>query len=291
MKTIPILNIRQFEEVKPVHDFYSNDLESHLKKNDDIVYKPHKHDFFLCILFTKGTGLHEIDFNTYAVEPGSVFFLKPGQTHSWEFETKPEGFIFFHSKDFYQLRFSNCSLEQFPFYYSHKNTPSLVLTKDQTTELHPKFKELNNEYYQNLPYQEIKITSIINTIYIDLARHYIDSKPQEVQSSLRYLEILQSLENEIDHFYQTNKSAKFYADRLNISSKHLNRIVKTTLDKTTTDLIFERVLLEAKRLIVHSNNSLTAIAEILGYEDYAYFSKVFKSKTKTTPLAFKKKYL
>lgn len=291
MKTIPILNIQQFEEEQPLHDFYSNDLESHLKKNGDVVYKPHKHNFYLCILFTEGTGIHEIDFNAYTVEPGSVFFLKPGQTHSWRFDCKPKGYLFFHTQDFYELSFSNRLLNQFPFYFSQKNTPSLVLSTNQILGLNNKFEELNKEYYQKLPYQEIKITSIVNTIYIDLARCYIDSKPKEVKSSLRYIETLRSLEKEIEHSYLLEKSAKFYANRLNVSSKHLNRIVKTTLDKTTTEIISERVLLEAKRLIVHSDNSLSIIAEILGFEDYAYFSKVFKSKTKMTPLAFKKKYV
>jgi AraC-like DNA-binding protein len=291
MKTIPILNIQQFEEEQPLNDFYSNDLKSHLNKNKNLVYKPHKHNFYLCILFTEGSGVHEIDFNAYKVEPGSVFFLKPGQTHSWKFDSKPEGSIFFHTQDFYELSFSNRLLQQFPFYFSQKNTPSLVLLSSQISDLHNKFKELNDEYYQKRHYQEIKIISIINTIYIDLARCYIDSKPKEVRSSLRYIETLRSLEKEIECSYLLEKSAKFYADKLNISSKHLNRIVKTTIDKTTSEIISERVLLEAKRLIVHSDNSLTSIAEILGFEDYAYFSKVFKSKTKTTPLAFKKKYL
>ena len=291
MKTIPILNIQQFEEIHPLEDFYSNDLTSHLNKNKNLVYKPHKHNFYLCIIFTVGSGIHEIDFNSYKVKPGSVFFLKPGQTHSWKFDSKPEGYIFFHTQDFYELNFSNCLLNQFPFYFSQKNTPSLVLTKSQTSILYQKFKELNNEYYQKRSYKRIKIASIINTIYIDLARCYIDSKPKEVKSSLRYIETLRSLEKEIEHSYLSEKSAQFYADKLNISSKHLNRVVKTTLDKTTTELISERVLLEAKRLIVHSDNSLTAISEILGFEDYAYFSKVFKAKTKTTPIGFKKKYI
>lgn len=290
MKTIPILNIQQFEETQPLNDFYSNDLKSHLHKNKDLVYKPHKHNFYLCIFFIEGSGIHEIDFNAYTVQPGSVFFLKPGQTHSWKFDSPPKGYLFFHTQDFYELSFSNRLLHQFPFYFSQKNTPSLVLTKTQTSELGSKFKELNTEYYQKRLYQEIKITSLINTIYIDLARCYIDSKPKEVASSLRYIETLRSLEKEIEHSYLLEKSANFYAKKLNISSKHLNRIVKATVDKTTTELISERVLLEAKRLIVHSNNSLSTIAEILGFEDYAYFSKVFKSKTKITPLGFKKRY-
>jgi AraC-like DNA-binding protein len=290
MKTIPILNIQQFKEIHPLGNFYSNDLTSHLNKNKDLVHKPHKHNFYLCILFTEGSGIHEIDFNSYTVKPGSVFFLKPGQTHSWKFHSKPQGYIFFHTQDFYELSFSNCLLHQFPFYSSQKNAPSLVLTTSQTSELNRKFKELNTEHYQKRLYQGIKITTLINLIYIDLARCYIDSKPKEVKSSLRYIETLRSLEKEIEHSYLLEKSAKFYANKLNISSKHLNRIVKTMLDKTTTEIISERVLLEAKRLIVHSDNSLTAISEILGFEDYAYFSKVFKSKTKVTPLGFKKKY-
>jgi AraC-like DNA-binding protein len=290
MRAIPILNIQQFEEEQPLHDFYSNDLKSHLQKNRNLVYKPHKHNFYLCILFTEGRGVHEIDFNAYNVEPGSVFFLKPGQTHSWKFDSQPNGYLFFHTQDFYELSFSNRLLHQFPFFSSQESAPTLTLTASQICELNNKFKELNTEYYQKRLYQRIKITSVINTIYIDLARCYIDSKPKNVTSSLRYIEILRALETQIEHSYLLEKSANFYAGKLNISSKHLNRVVKTTVNKTTTELITDRVLLEAKRLIVHSDNTLSAIAGILGYEDYAYFSKIFKEKTKITPLAFKKKY-
>lgn len=290
MNNIPILNIQQFENLEPLEEFYSNSLDKHLDKNKDLVYKPHKHDFYLCIFFTQGTGIHEIDFYSYEVKPGSIFFLKPGQTHSWKFTSKPNGYIFFHTQSFYELNSSNHLLNQFPFYYSQKNTPSLYLKESEITELTIKFNELNSEYYSNLVYQQIKINSLINSIYIDLARHYIILKPKEGRSSLRYLETLRKLENEIDTNYLKEKSANYYAKKLNISSKHLNRIVKSTLDKTTSELISERILLEAKRMIVHTNNSLNTISELLGYEDYAYFSRIFKSKTKITPLAFKKKY-
>ena len=128
MKNITILQIDQFEQEVPMSDFYSNDMKSHLKNNEDHFYKPHSHDFFLCVFFTKAAGIHEIDFNTYEVKAGSVFFLKPGQTHYWKFDELPEGYIFFHTQDFYDLHFSKSKLEQFPFYYSHKNTPTLTLT-------------------------------------------------------------------------------------------------------------------------------------------------------------------
>ncbi|MGB5818250.1 MAG: AraC family transcriptional regulator [Saonia sp.] len=290
MKTIPILHIGQFEEEESLTDFYSNDLQSHLKKNEKIFYKPHRHNFFLCVLFTKGSGTHEIDFNTYTIQAGSVFFLKPGQTHYWKFDDTPRGYIFFHTQDFYELCFSEATLARFPFYYSHKNPPHLTLTSDELLLLEPLFQEINLEYHRNLIYKKHKLAGLIHLAYIDLARFYVTFEPSEQLSSSVYLRTLSALESSIDQFYKTEKSAKFYANELHISTKHLNRITKTTLNKTTTELITERVLLEAKRLIVHSENSLSAISEILGYGDYAYFSRVFKSKTNSTPLVFKRSY-
>lgn len=68
-------------------------------------------------------------------------------------------------------------------------------------------------------------------------------------------------------------------------------MVKKTINKTTSQLISERIILEAKRLIVHSNGNLADTAFTLDFSDYAYFSKFFKSKTGMTPLEFKKRYL
>ncbi len=290
MKIIPVLNIQQFEQHVSMSDFYSNDLSSHLEKNKDLFHKPHKHDFFLCVIFSKGSGVHEVDFNRYIVAPGAVYFLRPGQTHYWKFDTQPEGYIFFHTKDFYETFFSISKLEQFPFYFSHKNTPSLNLSLSATIAIASKFKSLNDEYHKNLPYKKQKLSSLVNMIYIDLARYYSTIESDRYNISSTYITILRALEKTIEIHYKTQKSAKFYADELNITPKHLNRVIKTTLGKTTTDLITERVILESKRLIVHSDNALFAISEILGYDDYAYFSRVFKLKTNTTPLEFKKSY-
>ncbi len=290
LKTIPILNITQFEKEESLTDFYSNDLKKHLLKNKEIFHRPHKHDFFLCVCFLKGSGIHEVDFDSYTVSPGSVFFLMPGQTHYWKFDEQPEGYIFFHSQDFYEFHFSNKKLQQFPFYYSYNNPPYINLTIDNLTPLEYYFKEVNLEFHQSLPFSKQKIASLVDLIYIDLSRLYINEKTVHRSSTPIYLQTLSALETTIEAFYKTEKSAKFYAEKLSISTKHLNRITKTTLNKTTTELITERILLEAKRLIVHSNNSLSLVGQSLGYEDYAYFSKVFKSKTHKTPMEFRKEY-
>lgn len=290
MKVIPILHIEQFEKEISSREIYSNDLSTHLVTNAHIIHTPHKHDFFLCVLFTKGTGTHEIDFDSYTVGPGSVFFLKPGQTHSWTFNEQPEGYIFFHTQEFYEFHFSNNKLTQFPFYFSHTNPPYVVLQQEEIESVAKRFQEINTEYHTQQLYKEQKIATLMNLVYIDLSRYYSAVENTRIISSISYLQALEKLEQSIEIHFRTEKSASFYADQLYISPKHLNRITKSTLDKTTTEVIIERVMLEAKRLIVHTDTSLSEIGETLGYEDYAYFSKVFKLKIGMTPFDFKKKY-
>ncbi|TJY34673.1 AraC family transcriptional regulator [Pontimicrobium aquaticum] len=287
---IPVLHINQFQKLKPLDNFYVNSFSNHVELNSKLINKPHSHNFYLCIMFTEGSGVHEIDFNTYRINPGKVFFLKPTQTHFWKFDTKPEGFIFFHSQEFYELTFLDHALNSFPFYYSYQNPPLLELSQSELNKLNLKFKELYIEYMQNKPLKNIKIITLISSIYIELTRVYSTDISTEKFTSPHYSKILEKVENLINKHFYTEKSPNFYANQLNITTKHLNRVVKQTINKTTSQLISERIILESKRLIVHSRDNLASIANTLEFSDYAYFSKFFKSKTGFTPLDFKKKY-
>lgn len=289
MKT-PVLRIDQFKKSKQLNELYVNSFFNHIELNKKILEKPHSHNFFLCVLFTEGSGLHEIDFNSYKVNPGKVFFLKPGQTHFWKFDTKPEGFIFFHSRAFYDMQFLNHTLNSFPFFYSQQNPPLLELSQIEMNRLKPKFEEIYKEYLQNNLLRELKITTLISSIYIDLTSLYIKDINLEKFNSTNYSKILENLENLIHIHFYSEKFPKFYASQLNITTKHLNRVVKNALSKTTSQLISERIILEAKRLIIHSDNSLTNVADTLQFSDYGYFSRFFKLKTGITPLDFRKKY-
>ena len=289
-KTVPILKIEQFDHKVSSHDFYSNTFENHLKRNESIISKPHSHNFFLCVFFTEGTGIHEIDFNTYTIQPGSVFFLKPGQTHFWDFNSPPKGYIFFHTQEFYEFNFVNASLSQFPFYFSIENPSILNLSDAMIAHFKYLFHQINEEHYGDEVYKYQKLTSLIDQLYIDLTRYYTSSIPVIRKTSKTYLKALENFHAAVEKHFREEKSVQFYADQLNITPKHLNRITKATINKTSSDVIKERVLLEAKRMLVHSTHSLSSISEILGFEEYSYFSKTFKANTGSTPFDFRKKY-
>lgn len=287
---IPNLKIEQFQETEPLNGLYVNSFSNHIQLNKNLISKPHSHNFYLCVVFTAGTGTHEIDFHSYNISPGKVFFLQPGQTHFWHFKSPPQGYIFFHSQEFYEMQYLNHTLKSFPFYYSYQNPPLLDLNAEQLTEINQNFKDIHIEYQQSQLFRTLRIVNIINGIYIKLTRIYIADINIEMLVSSNYSKTLEHLEKLINAYFYTEKSPKFYANKLNITTKHLNRITQKTINKTTSQLISERVLLEAKRLIVHSDNNLAGIANILEFSDYAYFSKFFKSKIGINPIDFKKKY-
>src|SRR5690606_12549491 len=169
---IPILNIDQFKELEPLNGVYVNSLSNHIHLNKDLINKPHSHNFYLCVIFTKGTGTHEIDFNSYEISPGRVFFLKPGQTHFWKFKSKPEGYIFFHSQEFYEMKFLKHKHHSFPFFYSYQNLPILELTTKKLAELDLMFQEVYTEYVQTNLLRELKLINSLSNIYIELTRAY-----------------------------------------------------------------------------------------------------------------------
>ena len=290
MSEVKVLHIDQFEEQGGRLSFYCNDFKSHLKDHFHSISRAHKHDFFLTVIFTAGSGTHEIDFSTFPIKAGSVFMMSPGQVHSWRFSEDIDGFIFFHSQEFFDQHYAARSVYQFPFFYSTQNVPSLDLEPKQAEKLVSRFEELcyENLYENDLVRQ--KVVALVDLIYLDLSYWYIQEMGHAAVGAGGYLTKLRELGRLIDENFIDNKSAAFYADKMNITAKHLNRIVKTTLDQTTSNLILDRVILEAKRKLVHEGGSLSQIAYSLGYEDYAYFSKLFKARTGLTPKGFREKY-
>jgi AraC-like DNA-binding protein len=105
-----------------------------------------------------------------------------------------------------------------------------------------------------------------------------------------YSEKLKQLEFLIDLNFKIEKSPVQYASWMNMTSKHLNRIVQNSVGKTTSTMIIERVLLEAKRLLSNSHKNINEIAEDLGFEEQGYFSRTFKKITGETPSEFKSRY-
>lgn len=291
MNSISVLNIDLFQEGRNTSDFYFSTLKNHLIVGHRHLEKPHRHDFYATILFTHGSGIHEIDFQKYEVSRGSLFFMSPGQIHSWELSADIDGYIFFCSQDFYEIHYVNQKLRSFPFFGSVHFPRKLELDNDDFRDFIRIIQHLENEYFaQNLMKNGL-ILSLLSQVFINATRLFSrDFEHLSSSAGLSYFKHYQDFEDLLEENFTREKSVSFYASAMNISPKHLNRIIQTVIQKKTTDLITERVILEAKRMLIYLDENLVEIAFRLGYEEYSYFVRVFRKSSGMTPTQFIKMY-
>lgn len=284
---LPVYHIDSFQVSEG--SFYANDLASHLKTHE-FTSHPHGHDFYLCILFTKGTGVHVVDFTSYRIKPGTVFMLNPGQFHSWKLSKDIAGYVFFHTPEFYNLHFTSKRINHYPFFNAAQNTP-VVYLETYRAAMERSFKRILNEYRKTDSALKFPtLLALIDLLYLDLTSLYLAAGPEPGNASPVYLQKIAQLNQLIDTHFLKHKSAGEYAELMHISAKHLNRICREILGKTTTDLIAERTVLEAKRMLIHSEKSTKEIAAILGFNDPSYFMRLFKKHSNLTPAAFVKSH-
>jgi AraC family transcriptional regulator, transcriptional activator of pobA len=277
-----VFSIDNFKESSFHNNLYVNTFKNHLEQHS-FIESLHRHDFYVLVLFIQGTGIHKIDFDAFEIKEGSLFLMQPGQIHSWELSSDIEGYIVFYSQEIYNLYFGMKKIESYLFFQSSKNNPEIILNKDEMKSIIPFFDLMIAENKNNKTQKKDKILNLLDCIHIEVLRIYNLTNEHEIHIynyKLKEFEIL------LEANYKVEKSPSFYAEKMAITLKHLNRITKTVLNKTVTELIARRVILESKRILVERKKTIAQVADELGYEDYSYFSKLFKKHAGLTPKAF-----
>lgn len=284
MKKNPVYNIDNFKAYFGKKELYINTFKNHLKAHS-FIEKPHRHNFYLLVLFTNGSGNHAIDFTNYVIKPGSLFVLQPGQIHHWELSEDIEGYIFFYSQEVYNIYFAKKRIEDYPFYQSVRNQPAIVFEREELQTLLPYFDLMIQESQSTNSNKQDKLLNLLDCIHIEISGKYL-SESNHTSHSYNYK--IQHFEQLLEQYFTTEKAPSFYAEKMNITLKHLNRICKDILNQTVTELIAKRIILEAKRLLIDDSKTISQVAGNLGFENYAYFIRLFKKQTGMTPNEFRK---
>ncbi|MGO4772200.1 helix-turn-helix domain-containing protein [Flavobacterium sp. W22_SRS_FK3] len=283
MKKYPVYSVQNFSCNDIHRDFYANNFKEHLKSHS-FIEEPHRHDSYLMVFFTDGSGIHEIDFDRFEIKKGSLFVLQPGQMHHWSLSEDIEGFVIIFSQELYNLYFRQKKINDYNFYHSIYNRPEIFFETEEILNILPLFKLLTQENKHHNNFQLDKMLNLLDCIHIEIARKYSEAYSHQTHS---YNIKINTFEKLLELHFKTEKSAVFYADKLNITLKHLNRICNEILQKTTSEVIMNRVILEIKRMLIDRQLAVNEIASAMGYDDYSYFSRVFKKQTGVSPTAFR----
>nr|WP_315150515.1 helix-turn-helix transcriptional regulator [uncultured Flavobacterium sp.] len=283
MSKYPIYSIQRFNCNDVNSDFYINTFKNHLVDHS-FVEEPHRHNSYVLVLFTNGSGTHDIDFDTFEIQSGSMFFMQPGQIHHWSLSDDIDGFVVFYSQEMYNLYFRQKTIETYPFYSSLGNSPKMTFDAKELKAMEFYFHKMLEEYHGNKIMKQDKIINLLDSVHVEITRKYNEEYVLETHS---YNSRIKDFDTLLEKYFWTEKAPSFYASQLHITLKHLNRICNEILKKTTTQVISDRIILEAKRMLMDKKRTVNEIATALGFDDYSYFVRLFKKHTGITPTVFR----
>ncbi|MEO6302635.1 MAG: AraC family transcriptional regulator [Bacteroidia bacterium] len=281
----------------PVHDLMIKDLQ-HAEfdiiplngvgeRNYDGVI-PHRHNFFELLIFTSGGGIHEVDFNDYKIKAKSLHFVSPTQVHKLK-ANQSKGFVVCFTQDAvysYMQRNENFATT-FPFYDFNTSLPYLQVPPVLFEEIVQLATSINNTFYSKHPFKQEIIRSYLHIILLKLKYVFIEqAKDPETKAQSHHAGI-SAFKTLIDKHYSDHLSVQQYSEKLNLSPNYLNVLCKKETGKTAIQLIHERMLLEARRLLYSTNLSVKEISFSLQFEDVAYFNRFFKKNMELTPLEYR----
>lgn len=252
-----------------------------------VFNKPEQVDAYSIYWIKQGKGVYNIDFESYAFDDNVLFFLSPGQVFSVESEKIKEAYKLTFVRDFYCIQTHDkevaCNGILFNNIYE---TPFVKPSESDTQRLQFILESLIDEFNRDGATAKYDMLQsylkqfIIHSVRVKKEHHII--KDDNETKLFKDFSLL------VEQNFKTLHSVTDYANRLGLSPKSLTKHLQKTGSQTPSDFIKSRILLEAQRQLIYSNNSVKQIAYSLGFNDSAYFTRFFKKATSKSPLQFRK---
>ena len=282
--SIPVYDICTIDKSDHAQELVIARFGGYLEKHYQALHHAHRHSFYHLVLFTEGSGSHTIDFVKFDVQPYQIYFMAPGQVHSWDFNGPTDGYIIHFSADYFRPFLLNPSyLEQFSFFSGISIQSVCQLPEIIQPEIVRIFEALLKDTDKDM----IRLRQL--EMFMTVEKNSGQTSHSQLSSHTSTL--LKSFQQLINQYHRTMRLPKAYAELLYITPNHLNALCRELLGKTAGDVIRERVLLEAKRLLTNAGMSILEIAYELNFKDNSYFTRFFKNNEGITPEEFRKKFI
>lgn len=248
--------------------------------------EPHRHNYYEILFFSGGRGNHMIDFENHPLQETTLHFISPGQVHALNRKRGVDGYVVNFTKDFFVLNGGCASvLNEFPA-FSNMVFPVLRLSPDDFLSLTRLVDQMYDETKNSSSIKDQVLVAYINLLLTRCKAFLMELPEYGHPDPARQL--AQRFNALLEDNYITWRKVGDYAEQLNLSPNHLSTAIKKMTGKTVGDLIHLRLLLEARRLLLHSEVSVKEIAYQLNFSDPPYFTRFFKSHTGLSPENFRK---
>lgn len=284
-------NIKFDRSKKPAIDFDIVPLEEIFEREDldHDLRNLHRVHFYVLIFITSGIGKHTIDFKEYEYTKGSILTIRKDQIHSFH-SSNAKGVILLFTEEFVlsylEKTGANIISELFNELLFGQHTR---LAKHEQEEIRTLVMQIQNEFKNSI---DDHTPGIVRNLLQVLIRkiHRIRNTSPQLTLTHKYTPQFLQFQKLVQLHCHEFRSVKYYAGRLNITTKTLNAITREVANKTGKKFIDDIILLNIKRLLINTNLSIKEIAYSSGFNETTNFFKFFKRNTHLTPGSFRDLY-
>ncbi|MFJ9198769.1 helix-turn-helix transcriptional regulator [Streptomyces flaveolus] len=254
------------------------------------LHRVHRIDFHVVMLFTGGPVRHMIDFAEYEATAGELLWIRPGQVHRFSPDSEYRGTVLTMQPGF----LPSATVEATGL-YRYDLPPLLRPDQARLAALTASLDQLRREYEDATTLPLSLHTAVLRhtlTAFLLRLAHLAASSAQEARQGAGQADApgdttFTLFRNAVERDFATNHSVSAYADALGYSRRTLVRAVRAATGETPKGFIDKRVVLEAKRLLAHTDMPIGRVGAAVGFPDAANFSKFFQQHTDMTPAAFR----
>ncbi|MDQ6469780.1 AraC family transcriptional regulator [Flavobacterium sp. LHD-80] len=234
-----------------------------------------------------------IDFKHYQTSSPSLFFINSNQYLQIDKEGKKQGYFMYYNRDFYCVQIHDAEVACDGLLFNNIfEMPMTALPDKEVLFIDGIYAQLQQEFDSPDSSQEEMIRTYLKQLIIKATRIW---KIQQLgvlnEEPSKEMDFFRDFSRLVEIHFRTKHTVADYADILGVAPKTLSNKFNRLELQQPNDIIKDRIILEAKRLLGYSSLSVKEIAYQLGYEDPAYFNRLFTNKVGDTPSNFKKKYL
>ena len=248
------------------------------------VLLPHRKAYYMLVFTKKTTGRHWVDAVPYVRQDHALYFSSPRQVLVKEEPTPFWGTRLTFTEEFLALQ-QNAALRELPLIQNLQNGHELLLTEADGAFVEEMLAKLEAEHHRPGEWQHQMLSAYLLVLLTYLSRLYTEQFPGGEPSADQRL--LRAYRANIEENYRDLHEVSAYAELLHISAGHLSEVVKAQSGRSAIKHLHERLVLEAKRLLFYTPQSLKELAFDLGFSDASYFNRFFKRETGQTPAEYR----
>lgn len=243
----------------------------------------HRHDHYFFLIVERGRGQHEIDLVPCALASRQVFVVRPGQVHQLHIKPSARGAIL--SVEPSVLRHKDVAIRQIVRRACRQSiyTLSQLAFREVADVVEAMRREIDHRAYA---FDALLPLHLLHFLVV-LSRQRNDDAGVPSARDMPMIDVMDELYAMIDEHVAERLPPSAYADMLQLTQRQLDALTRRAVGKTVAQLLDDAVMLESKRRLVSTVDSIKTIAFDLGFEDPSYFVRFFKRHAHRTPMQFR----